>query len=262
MQSSLFSHLTNTKQVSPARPESAAHDQKYVVRDKRQVIDKLNAIKNKQSLITVQDSKNRYSFQTIIIKVENNLICLDLPAKDDVLKKILDQGCIDLYCNFQGVKVRFTAKKPKLHKVKAEHFLTVSIPESIFWKEDRDTHRVKVPISHQKTYLAMTLKDSQQTHNDIKFQIHDLSSQGISFINHDSSISKLLKEDAELVGQLFTANSPTIHLTLTVRHRARKLNNGHQADLIGCHFSKIDHTSESRIQYYIQTIETRHLSIN
>jgi hypothetical protein len=260
MHSSIFSVFSNTQQTPQTPLVFATHDQKYIVNERKQIVDKLNAIKSKQYLMTGQDPKNAYAFQTIMLKIQSNQIFLDLPSKDDVLTKILALRCIDFYCNFQGVKVRFTAKNPKVTQVKAEKFLTVSLPEAIYWKEDRNTHRVEIPFSHQKTYLVISLKNSNI--NDKKFQLYDLSSEGFSFINNDPSLSGLFSENTELVGHFFTANYPAIQATFQIKHLGKKSQDNQAVDLIGCHFVKLDLNDESRIQSYIQNIEIRYLLLN
>gem|GEM_PF-4863243 len=262
MQSSIFGSFLNSKQSAKPQSVMANLDQKYWLTAKKQLIQQLAILKNRQYLLTGQDPQKTYSFQTLILKIENNMLFLDLPTKDAVLKKILERGCIDFYCNFQGVKVWFSGNHPKLIKVKSEQCLAVSLPDCLYWKEDRSLHRVRIPVSHQKTYLAIDFKNSASTNTDIRFQVHDLSSHGFAFINHDRAMSEYFKADTELTGHLFTANFSTISIKFAVKHMTLKSSNGQFAELIGCHFNKIDFNDESRIQNYIQNIETRHLLLN
>ncbi len=262
MQNSIFGNFLKGRQVVKPQSVLTNLDQKYWLTAKKQLIQQLETLKKRQYLLTGQDPQKTYSFQTLILKIENNMLLLDLPTKDAVLKKILERGCIDFYCNFQGVKVWFSGNDPKLIKVKSEQCLAVSLPDCLYWKEDRSLHRVKIPVSHQKTYLVIDFKNSANPSADMRFQVHDLSSNGFAFINHERAMSEYFKTDIELTGHLFTANFPTISIKFAVKHLTSKSSNGQFAELIGCHFSKIDFNDESRIQNYIQSIEIRYLSLN
>ncbi len=234
----------------------------YLVRNQTQVIKHLKLLKSAKCLITASFGTDGHkgSFITAIVNIDekNNTVQLDCASKDYLNRYLLESSEIKYLSDYEGIRVKFESKKVRKSGKKEQPTFTIPVPQSIFWFQRRQFYRVHSPMS-KKSYceIRFTIPETEQVRTE-RFPLHDISIQGLSFINDHPELSAYFAptiefKDCTLILDGDT-NSYPIHIE--VRHKQSITNKTKdQREKVGCQMHHVTPVMEAAFLRYMQGIE-------
>ncbi|MGZ4997023.1 MAG: flagellar brake protein [Methylobacter sp.] len=235
----------------------------YLIRQRKQVVNCLTALRNKKCLISVQFGEYNQAFLTVILEIDDkkNELKLDSAPTEQLNWQLFNASAVLFRTEIDGIKVSFRCSNIRKSQSDGLPVLAMAVPDAIFWLQRRDSYRIKVPQSHIGSYCQMTLNRENEegaTYLETQdFKLIDIGIRGLAILNPYATLD-----------QYFVSNRDPVECTLYLHERnydSVSLTFKYMVDIktgfmttqkrIGCHFTKLSLSFESSIQRYLQDVE-------
>lgn len=239
----------------------------FFINSASSIISHLSLLVKSKSLVTAQLEDND-SFLTTLIEInkEHKAIIFDYGPKEAVNQKVLKAPKIQFNTEFQGMQVAFSGSKITRIKYDGEQAFMMPLPNSIFWREQRQYFRAKSPLS-KESYCRFLLPDQTEP---VQLKLHDLSLAGFSVRVYSSDLAELLisEDQAQLLVPGYICEQATLILDQNGEDKVSfeicyndiiNPNKVNKIQRLGCKFAHIPPAFESNIQRYMQQIQREEL---
>ncbi|HEY8158763.1 MAG TPA: flagellar brake protein [Methylobacter sp.] len=235
----------------------------YLIRQRKQVVNCLTELRNKQCLISVQFGEYNQAFLTVILEIDDkkNELKLDSAPTEQLNRQLLNASAVLFCTEIDGIKVSFRGSNIKRSQSGELPALAMEVPDAIFWLQRRDSYRIKVPQSHIGSYCQFTLnlenEDGATYLETQDFKLLDIGIRGLAILNPYATLDHHFvsnRDPIECTLYLHEKNYDSVSLTFKYMVDV-KTGFMMTQKRIGCHFTRISLSFESSIQRYMQDVE-------
>lgn len=233
-------------------PEHTALDS-YTLHGRGEILEKLNLMRKKKCLLTVQVPHEESGYATTILHVlrDKGLLVLDESENPAVNQKLLAAEKLVVNTTVDGIRSRFMLEQLTAATWQGQSVFAAPLPEALFWMQQRKYFRVPIPYSMFLT-CRIPLQEGIQ-----EFRVLDLSIGGLAL--HDKSL--LIGEGFE-DGHIFEAcnlilpDHGDIRIGLEMRYKMpMSANTPHAGQRIGCAFHGLSVQGEILLQKFVYEAE-------
>lgn len=235
--------------------ENIADIEKYFLRSKGEIIQKLRLLAKSKSSITGYFSNGNEFFLTAIIDVlrDKNVIVLDISRDQELNKKITQSKRIVFKTKHLGVTAQFNIDSIQTAKFQNRQFFACEIPSDILWVQRRNDFRVQIPMSNHAT--CQVKNDAGELN---KYRIIDVSGGGIAIADEKFALKVEAGEefkDASLIfnNELSCTANLTIQNTLPLNFASPGA-----GQRIGCSFQFLQADFAADLQRYINQLDNQY----
>lgn len=234
---------------------------KHTLTKSKEINEKISELSIDRIMIHVQCRHSMLNFSTIVLSTDYKAqtFTIDLPMDRSITNQVAKTGRLKFSCKFRGIEVKFDAESIRtIHDRKGE-LLELKLPGSIHWHEKRDFVRTRVPSSHVKSNILVSfLEEGSGFLMRHKFQVFDVSPDGISFINKqvDGDVDFELKTN--YFCQINLEEFEPIKCKIMISHIQKKpVTPSKQMQIMGCKIIGLNEKNQSLIQQYAQLIQLK-----
>lgn len=242
-----------------------AEEQKYLVYNKKEILNILNELSKKKSMINVSFNHGNENFLTTIISVDDSkqLAYLDLGRDESFNERLLasHDAC---FSNNDGIKIHWSNSHLKLATLKDGKALCIGLPNDFVRVQRREYFRLTTPGGKNPIICRIPVPNEDQAEEEvehIELALFDVSVGGIGLVAQDPMPSYFS------IGAHFDnckiefPGVGTTNLTLCVRNiRHTVMKNESVQHRIGMEFINPSRGNQSLIQRYTFILETESLT--
>ncbi|MDF1583964.1 MAG: flagellar brake protein [Methyloprofundus sp.] len=233
----------------------------FAIRNSVEIIGKLTLMWKQGCLITAHFGENKESFITAITSVDKarQVFTLDCASKDYLNKNFLSASEVTFNSVVSGIRVQFSHKNITTTSIKGAAAFLLSIPETLYWLEQRKFYRVRSPMSNPAlcTVKIKITQDDQEATQELHLKIQDISISGLCLQIEPEELT----EDWQITNTLDNCfiELPEIgdfYSTLELRNqRSLTPDREDKTQLIGVQLVNASPAIEAKIQRYMQLVE-------
>jgi flagellar brake protein len=225
----------------------------FLISSPEKISSKLGILLKNKNLLTVSLGGGGQTFVTTILEInkkDNVFICDG--CDEEFLDKALDSSRLLFKTEHLGASVTFDSGKMTKTQHQGVLALSIPIPSSMRWQEQREFYRMRVPSP--TTSCCQLALNGQET---INLRLHDISLRGFSIVNPSDDVSGLLNTGDQFEKcKLILENKEEVYISFEIRSKiVINANNLNKMEKIGCKFTKITPAFENIIHGYILEIE-------
>ena len=240
------------KLISEDKPLSSDDDKTMLIRDSSEILSLIKKITKHHALINVSIAgiEDVYSSAILEINKEENYLVLDELHPIEGNDKLEINKKITLQTQYQGAMVKFKSIITAANQNDDGHYYKIPIPDSVDFKQRRNTHRVYVGIDETIPVCLINEEDVMFT-----AELRDISLGGVSLrINEPSHVSLPENED---IPACFIAASDTkkIKTSLVLLHVEKTREKG--ALKIGAAFTGMSNMDRRLLEQFIAELERK-----
>lgn len=141
------SSSANTSSSSTDELENIADIEKYFIRSKGEVVQKLRLLAKGKSALTGYFNNSSEFFLTSIIDVlrDKNVVVLDISKDNALNNKITQSGRVVFKTKHLGITAQFDTALVQTAKFQGQQFFACEIPDDLLWVQRRNDFRVHIP---------------------------------------------------------------------------------------------------------------------
>ncbi len=230
-----------------------ATDDRYLVRNPRQIRQLLQALIDQRSLINAHLGGRDQSFPTAVLELDedDDWLLLDGSPSEPSNRAAEDAGHLLCFAQLDRVMVRF--RLDGLQRVRNEGHVAfrVPFPDELVHLQRRELYRLETPIT-DSPHLQFPINEDRR--EVLQLRVVDISGGGLAVtVPVDCNVFSLQKRYA---AQLDLPDGSPLHVSLIVCNQlAVKLPNGVEMKRIGMRFDNLPRGGDSAIQRYIFRID-------
>ncbi|HBK44916.1 MAG TPA: pilus assembly protein PilZ [Xanthomonadaceae bacterium] len=242
-------------------PHSSAHDavegdEKYLLRNKRQIRGLLRSLIEQRSLVTAHLGGRDQSFPTAVLEVEEDEGSLLLDGSPNEASNRAAESATHLLCfaQLERVRVRFRLEGLECIEHNGHVAFRTAIPETLYYLQRREYYRLETPITDSPSCLIRyEHEDGDQV--ELEVRVIDISGGGLAIaLLPGMPLLETNRTYWDCVLQI--PDSPPISLPLTVCSQFRQLlPNGQENFRVGLQFADLPRGADELIQRYIFRID-------
>lgn len=237
--------------------DHAAHDDgaddRYLVRNPRQIRQLLQALIDQRSLINAHLGGRDQSFPTAILELDEDedMLLLDGSPSEPANRAAEEAGHLLCFAQLDKVMVRF--RLDHLERVGSTHHVAfrVAFPSELVHLQRRELYRLETPITDSPQLLLPINEDRSEA---LSLRVVDISGGGLAVtVPVDCNVFALQKRyDARLD---MPEGGPLQIALIVCNQLAVKLPNGVEMKRVGMRFDSLPRGGDSAIQRYIFRID-------
>ncbi|KRG71030.1 flagellar brake protein [Pseudoxanthomonas dokdonensis] len=237
-------------------PVRYEEDEKYLLRGQRKVGPVLNALIERQALISAWISPRNLSFPTALLEysADTGSVVIDASVNEALNSAV--QQCSHLTCVSQldKVHVQFRLQGLRLQTLAGQPAFVAAAPSQLLQLQRREYYRLPVPLTQPLT-CTVDFSDRHGVISRRDLRVLDISAGGIAVVAPDDQPGFRPLNAFESCS-LQLPDSEPLPIQLQVRNLFRqKLANGQESWRAGCAFLRLPHGADRLIQRYIFRME-------
>ena len=233
--------------------EAIEDDSRYLLHSRSEVIHSLRELITKGAIVTAYFNQGRQFILTALLTVlpDREAFLFDSGSNHELNEKIQSSDRVIFVTALQGVKIQFTAGKPKEVQYKGKDAFIADLPLQVLRLQRREFYRLELP-GFAKAECTIPGSDGEKS---ITLTIHDISLGGLGLIaskqHNNYDIMQILDNCV-----IDLKESGKIKISLEIRnHVPITHKNGNVSVRIGCKFIAMTPAMETLIQRYMVKIE-------
>lgn len=239
----------------------------YFIKNKKSIASHLGEVKKNRCLCSVKVGVMNHEFLTPILNIDekNDQLTFDISQNEQSNQAIQQNAKLNFSLDCNGIAASFSVANAIVTTFEGSRAYTTQLPEVIFWRQRREYFRVKIPMSHNGTYIELPVIDKQNNSRKFKLDIVDMGIQGIGVLDRNQYLTKndidLLNTNKNQVEAILYLNGGFFgEVTFEIRYieEINLLNN--TTYRIGCLFYNLAQSIENQIQRYIRSVELSNIS--
>ena len=243
-----------TLDASPAQDSEALYaDDRYLVRNPRQVLHLLRQLVEQRSLITAHPDGGQQSFPTALLEVDtdDDTLVLDGCPTPSINRLVAEASTLLCYARLDQVNIRFQLQRPQRELSGDYVSFRADIPEAIHHLQRRELYRLETPVNDSPWCQIPVGADDRR----MDLRVIDISGGGIALSFPPDQV--VLRLNQRLHGCVLTLpDSLPIQLVLEVRDlRKYTAPNGLELQRVGLKFEELPRGADAAIQRYIFRID-------
>lgn len=225
----------------------------YTLKGRGDILEKLNLMLKKKSLLSAQPKGSSASFVTTVVKVlpDKGLVALDISENPSINQRFLAADETVLSARVDGIQARFTVGAIREATLNGQTVFAAALPESLFWLQQRKFFRVTIPLSLTSKCV---INDPGMA---LELGVIDLSISGLALFDKHTLIGAEIEAGHRFQRcSLILPELAELTLGLEVRNKV-PLTHGNPppGQRVGCQFHDLTRQGEIAIQKFIYEIE-------
>lgn len=236
----------------PLDPESFA---RYALRDRREILQLLNAVLRKKELLTAFVD-NGPSFLTIVLAVDEdtNTVTIDSTPDANLDERAGSAAHVICVTRLDNVKIQFTLETPARVLLDERSALRAPIPESLLRLQRREHFRVPAPVSDPLLCMIPHVLPDGST-KSVPVRILDISGGGLAVMVPPDEIAFEPGTEFPQCAVMLPDGAP-LAVNLKVRNLFHvEKPNGVKVLRAGCEFGGLSNQATTRIQRYLLRLQ-------
>ena len=246
------------RDTQPAHPEQEADD-RYLVRNPRQVRGLLRALIGQRSLVSAHVGGRDQSFPTAVLAVDEDEDTLLLDGSPNEASNRAAAAASHLLCFAQLEKVRIRFRLEAVERIEHEGHVAfrAAIPQGIHHLQRREHYRLETPITDSPTCVIdlEPAEDGDGTTAPLTLRVIDISGGGLA-VALPAGVPMLESGRIYRHCELRLPDQAPIPVALAVCSQSRQtLPNGMETCRVGIRFEEMPRGADEAIQRYIFRID-------
>lgn len=246
-----MSELAQTASSTTSFDGNLHADEKYIVRNPRQIQILLRALIDQRATVTAHAEGRENGFPTAILELDEDTLLLDgspLPAVNRQAESATHLLCFALA---DKVSVRFRLAQLQRIENQGHTAFQAAIPEEIYHLQRRDLYRLETPVG-DSPHCTLTLDANDEPG---LWRVVDISAEGIALLLPPETPPLRLQQRYHGC-ELRLPDSPPIPVTLIAcNQRLQKQPNGIEQLRAGLRLEGLPRGADALIQRYIFRID-------
>jgi len=246
------SNPSNTSSSS-TELENIADIEKYFIRSKGEIVQKLRLLSKGKSALTGYFNNSSEFFLTAIIDVlrDKNVIVLDISKDEALNSKITQSGHVVFKAKHSGITAQFDTDLIQTAKFQGQQFFACKIPDDLLWVQRRNDFRVHIPLGNNA--VCQIKNDDGEL---IEYRIIDASGGGIAIADESFALKVEAGEQFTGVNLIFNKElSCTTNLTIQ-NTLPLNFSSPTAGQRIGCSFQFLQADFSADLQRYINQLDS------
>ncbi|HBN53877.1 MAG TPA: pilus assembly protein PilZ [Stenotrophomonas sp.] len=226
-------------------------DEKYMVRNPRQIRLLLQALIDQRATVAVHPDGREQSYPSAVLELDEDDLLLDGSPLPSVNRSVGEASHLLCFAQVDKVMVRFRLEHPQ---VLAEHGRTafrVGFPEEVYHLQRRELYRLETPVGDSPWCVI----PDPQGGDPLRWRVVDISAGGIAILlPPDLTLLRLQQRLGACELQL--PDSAPVPVDLVVCSQlVRKQANGVEQQRVGLRFENLPRGADAAIQRYIFRVD-------
>ncbi|MCW4455171.1 flagellar brake protein [Flavobacterium sp. MXW15] len=239
---------------SSSDPATAETDERYLVRNPRQIRQLLQALIDNRSLINAHLGGRDRSFPTAVLELDpdGDWLLLDGSPQESANAAAEQASHLLCFAQLDRVMVRFRLEKLSRASSGGHAAFRAPFPEELCHLQRRELYRLETPITDSPICTVPVSDDGTRT---TEFRVLDISGGGIALaLPPEQRLFSLQKRYPGCLLKL--PDAAPIQVALVVCNMFRQtLPNGTEQQRVGLRFDELPRGADAAIQRYIFRIE-------
>jgi len=252
-------HPGENRDPQTPHPESEEGDDRFLVRNRRQVRGLLRALIDQRSLVSAHIGGRDQSFPSAVLEVDEDDDWMLLDASPNEASNRAATAASHLLCFAQLEKVRIRFRLDNIERIEHEGHVAfrAAIPTAIYYLQRREHYRLETPITDSPTCVIgfEPDEDGVPTRAPLKLRVIDISGGGLAVALPAGS--PLLEVGAVYARcELLLPDQAAVPVALAVCSQNRQtLPNGMEMYRVGTRFEHLPRGADEAIQRYIFRVD-------
>lgn len=249
----------NASEAAPAASHEAVEgEDKYLLRNRRQIRGLLQALIQQRSLVTAHVAGRDQSFPTAVLELDDDedegWLLLDGSPHEASNRAAESAGHLLCFAQLDHVRVRFRIEEHQRIDNGGHTAFRAPLPDSLYYLQRREYYRLETPITDSPHCLIrFEHEDGQRT--ELELRVIDISGGGMA-VALSPGMPMLELHRTYWNCQLQLPEQPAITLPLTVCSQLRQtLPSGLDSIRVGLQFADLPRGAGEAIQRYIFRID-------
>lgn len=246
-----MSELVNTASSAPSFDGNLYADEKYIVRNPRQIQLLLQALIDQRATVTAHAEGHENGFPTAILELDEDTLLLDGSPLAAVNRTAANASYLLCFAQVDKVTVRFRLPQGERIEDQGRTAFRVSLPDEIYHLQRRDFYRLETPVGDSPhCTLPITGEDEPRS-----WRVVDISAGGIALL-FPADTTPLQLQQRYRGCELRLPDTPPIPVTLIAcNQRLQKQPNGSEQLRAGLRFDELPRGADAMIQRYIFRVD-------
>lgn len=236
--------------------EAVEGDEKYLLRNRRQIRGLLRSMIQQRSLVTAHVGGRDASFPSAVLELDEDeeWLLLDGSPQEVANRAIADAGHLLCFAQLDRVRVRFRIEGHRRIEHGGHVAFRAPLPETLYYLQRREHYRLETPVTDSPTCLIrFEHEDGRKT--ELELRVVDISGGGLAVaLSPGMPLPEVNRTYWDCVLQL--PEQPPIAVPLTVCSQFRQiLPNGLESFRVGLQFADLPRGADEAIQRYIFRID-------
>jgi c-di-GMP-binding flagellar brake protein YcgR len=237
--------------------DPAEADDKYLVRNPRQIKRLLQALIEQRSTVTAHVAGRDQSFPTALLEVDEDRDWILLDGSHNEASNRAAEQASHLLCFAQlnHVRLRFRVEQIERLDRDGQVAFRVPLPESLHYLQRREFYRLETPITESPTCKLPIPGDPGEAPCELELRVVDISGGGMAVALTTDMPQLVLRRTYSDCVLMLPDQSP-ICLPLTVCTQLRQtMPSGIEYVRVGLQFSALPRGADALIQRYIFRVD-------
>ena len=248
-----MSERESTKPPATPLPGDLYADERYIVRDLRQIRALLRALIDQRSPLGVQPDGRGQSFPSAVLEVGDDTLLLDGSRQASVNRSVAGAGFLLCFALVDRVKVRFRVVRPRQQEHDGYVAFRAGLPDELYHLQRRELYRLATPLDDSPSCRVPDPAGGEP----MSWRVADISAGGLALLL--PADQQLFELDQRHAGcELELPGGPAITVTLVVRNLVtHRRADGIEQQRVGLRFEDLPRGADTAIQRHIFDIERR-----
>lgn len=240
-----------------ALEDSLPDDEKYIVRDPRQVRALIQALIDQRAILSTHPDGRGQSFPSAVLEMDDAGLVLDGSPVPSVNHRAADAGFLLCFTQVDRVRVRFRVERPQWKEQDGCASFRTALPEALYYLQRREFYRLETPVADSPWCIFPDPAGGEP----LRWRVADISAGGMAVLlpPGQEDVLELQQRCPGCVLELSEGNR--IQLTVVVcslvtRTRA----DGIQQQRAGLRFEDLPKGADAMIQRHIFRIERQRIA--
>lgn len=225
----------------------------YTLGARGDILEKLNLMQKKKSLLTVQPDGCASTYLATIVQVmpDKGLVVFETSANETTNRQMLEADRSVFTAQVDGIRSRFILDKVNEATLNGQTVFAAPLPETLFWLQQRKCYRVVIP-------LALPVRCLIPLHEGtVEFGVIDLSISGLALNDKAMKIADPIGPDRILQPcTLVLPGHGDLSISLEVRNKVPMTwANPPVGQRVGCEIQGLGRAGETHLQKFIYEVE-------
>jgi len=240
-------------------PEPEEGDDRYLVRNRRQVHGLLRALIDQRSLVSAHIAGRDQSFPSAVLEVDEDEEWLLLDGSPNEASNRAAAAATHLLCFAQLEKVRIRFRLDQVERIEHEGHVAfrAQMPTSIYHLQRREHYRLETPITDSPTCVIAfdPGPEDEPVREPLRLRVIDISGGGLA-VSLPAGSPLLEVGHIYRHCELRLPDQPPLAVALAICSQARQtLPNGAESFRVGVRFEEMPRGADEAIQRYIFRVD-------
>jgi len=243
--------MTDTAESGRLEPVRYDEEDKYLLRNPREIRQVLDALAEKRVLLTAHAAPRNHSFPSSVIGIaeDEELIYIDGSINETINRSVIEAHHVTCVSQLDRIHIQFRITGLERTEVDGQIAFVAALPEQLLRLQRRDHYRLQVPLTQTMT-CEIPLLRAEGRAEYTPLRVLDISGGGLALaVPGDHPDFRPFREYAAC--RLHLPEGDTLELRMMFKNLFRQMNqNGTESWRAGCQFTELPRGADVQIQRY------------